>query len=122
MGRASRTDDSDRMLIALVQFAPNIEHDGWRMNLAQLTWIERRLGGDDICAELANTLKLARQINNIFPMNDLIRDVVSDSFNCAQGVPPRSQNAIGRFKNFQELAQPNRPHGRKHVQRDASFG
>src|SRR2546430_7208319 len=45
MGRAPRANDSDGVLIALGQLAPNVEHDGWRMDLAQLARIERRFRG-----------------------------------------------------------------------------
>ena len=39
MARAPRTDHSDGVLIALRQFAPDVEHDRRRMNFAQLARI-----------------------------------------------------------------------------------
>jgi len=48
------------------------------MDLAELARIKRRCSGDDACAELANALKLRRQIDDIFPMDDLIRNVAPD--------------------------------------------
>ena len=35
MCRASRSDDANGMMIAIGQLTPDIEHDGWRMDLAQ---------------------------------------------------------------------------------------
>ena len=122
MRRAPRADDSDGVLIALGQFAPNVEHDRRRMDLAELARIEWRIACDDIRAERANTFEFRRQIHDGFPADNLIRDVVADSFDRAQGISLRRENALGRFKNFEELAQSHRPHCREHVERDAGFG
>src|ERR1700688_2314660 len=92
------------------------------MDLAKLGRIERRSGGDNIGAELANSFKLRREIHHIFPLDDLIGHIVADSFDCAQGITPGGEDTIGSFKNFQELAQPYRSHRRKHVQRNTGFG
>src|SRR5437870_1741897 len=92
------------------------------MDLAELARIKRRFSGDDIRAELANAFKLRRQVDHIFPLDDLISQVVADSFDCTQGITPGGEDTIGSFKNFQELAQPYRSHRRKHVQRNTGFG
>lgn len=122
MSRPSRTDDGNGMLIALGQFAPDVKHDGRRVNLAQLPRVKWRADGDHRCAKLPDAFKLRRQIDNLFPSDNLIRDFIPDSFDSAQFVSSRRENAVGRGKNFQEPAQSHRPHRRKHIQRDAGFG
>src|SRR5438552_11801535 len=92
------------------------------MDLAKLARIEPRFSGNDVRSELANAFKLRREIDHIFPLDDLIRHIVTDPFNCAQGVTRSGEDTIGSFKDFQEFAQPYRPHRWKHVQRNAGFG
>ena len=92
------------------------------MDLAKLARIEWRCSRDDVRAKFADALQLRRQIHDGFPADNLIRDVVADSFDSAQGISLRRENALGRLENFQELAQPHRPHRREHVERDARFG
>jgi hypothetical protein len=122
MRRPPRTNDRDGVLIALSQFAPNIKHDGRGMDLAELARIERRFRGDDLRAKFADALQLRGKIDECLPINDLVGNVVADPLDRAQCIATRDENPLGRFENLQEPAQTHRPHGRKHVQRDAGFG
>jgi hypothetical protein len=54
MRRSPRADDGDGVLIALGQFPPDIEHDGRRMDLAELARIKGRFRGDHLRAKFAN--------------------------------------------------------------------
>ena len=122
MCRAARTDDADGVLIALGQFAPNIKHDRRRMNLAQLTRIQRRLLRNHLRAEFANAFQFRGKIDELLPVYDLFGNFVADSFDLAQ-IAPRAPRIRSRcFENFEQLAQPHRPHRRQHVERDAGFG
>ena len=67
MGRAARTDDSDRVMIAFLEFTPNVEHDRWSMNFAQRFRVGQRLLCNHGRAEFADSLQFCGKIDNRFP-------------------------------------------------------
>ena len=121
MRRAPRADNANGVMIALLQFTPNIKHNRRRVNLAQRFRVRGRLLCDHRRAEFADAIELGRKIDNRFPVCDLICNFVSDSFRCSKLAALRGQNSLGFCENFQQFSQPHRPHGRQHVQRDAGF-
>src|SRR5262245_65691673 len=68
MSGASRTDNSDGMMIAVQEFAADVEHNRGRMDLAKRPRIRRRLLRDNNRAEIADPLKLGGKINRRFPI------------------------------------------------------
>ena len=84
MSRAPRADNANGVMIALLEFAPNVEHDRRRMNFAQRLRIRRRFLRDNSRAEIADAFKLRGKIDGRFPVGDLIRDFVADSFHLAK--------------------------------------
>ena len=54
MGRSAGADNADRMLIARLQFPPDIEHDRRRMNFSQRFRVRFRCLRDHVHAEIAN--------------------------------------------------------------------
>jgi hypothetical protein len=110
MRRPPCPDDADGMVIALLDFSPDIQDNRRRMNFAEYTRILRRFGRNDTRPELPNALQLRRQIDLRFPINDLFRDVRPDSIDLAQLIALRLQHILRRTENLQEFAQPHRPH------------
>jgi len=51
----------------------------------------------------------------------LIGDFAANPLNFSELSPFRGQDVLRFFENLQELAQPHRPDGRQHVERDARF-
>ena len=98
MRGAPRTDHADRMLIALRDFTPDIEDDRRGMDFSQLLRILRRLGGDDLRAEVADALQFCRQIDGIFPADDLLGDFRSDAFDGAQSCASRLEDIAPAFR------------------------
>src|ERR1700682_2198921 len=121
MRGATRADDSNRVLIAVLQLAPNINNDRWSMNFAQRFWIRRRALSNDSRAEIANALELRRKIANRFPVRNLIGSSVADSFDSAKIGPLCRERAFRSFENFEQLAQPDRADRWQHVERDTGF-
>src|SRR5262245_56966980 len=68
MRRPARADDADRVMIALLNFAPNIENDRRRVNFAQRLRIFRRSLRDHLCAERFDPLELCWKIDDGFPV------------------------------------------------------
>ena len=68
MGGASRADNPDGMMIAVQKFAPDVEHNRRRMDLAERPGIRRRLLRDNSRTEIADPLKLGGKINRRFPI------------------------------------------------------
>ena len=122
MGRAPRTDDADRVLIALGQFAPDVENDRGIVNLPQHAGIFRRLRRDHGRAEVLDALQLSLQIDLLLPAGDFPGHVLTDALDPAQFALLRFQDAFRRFKNFEQFPQPHRPHHWEHVERDACLG
>src|SRR5438067_1940819 len=65
---ASRADDANGVMIALLQFAPNVKHNRRRMNLAQGPGIRRRLLCDDNRAEITDAFEFPGKIDSRFPI------------------------------------------------------
>ena len=63
MRRASRADDADSVIIALLEFTPDVEHNRRRMDLAQQRRVRRRLLRNYGRSEIADPLKLRGKIN-----------------------------------------------------------
>ena len=63
MRRASRADDADSVIIAFLEFTPDVEHNRRRMDLAQRRRVPRRLLRNYSRSEIADPLKLRRKIN-----------------------------------------------------------
>src|SRR5437762_11481057 len=63
MRRASRADDADSVIIAFLEFTPNVEHDRRRMDLAQRRRVRRRLLRNYSRSKIADPPKLRGKIN-----------------------------------------------------------
>ena len=100
MGRAPRADDADGMMIALLQFTPNIKHNWRRVNLAQRLRIRWRLLCDYSRVEIADSIKLGCKIDNRFPVCDLICNFVSDSFGCSKLAARCGREPAGVLRKF----------------------
>src|SRR5438045_2130544 len=122
MGGATRANDADGVMIALLQFAPDIKHDRWRMNFAQRFWVRWRFLRYDSRAKVTHPLKLRGKIDNQFPVRNLIGNFVPDSFDFAKFSALGAKYSLRAFENFEQLPQPHRPDGREHIERDARFG
>ena len=66
--RATRTDDAERMMIALLKFAPHVKNDRWRMDFAQRLGIRWRPLRDYGRAKVFDAFQLCRKIDNRFPI------------------------------------------------------
>jgi hypothetical protein len=121
MSGAPRTNHSNRVLIPLRQFSPDIQHDRRSMNLPELPRIERRLSRDDFRAKVPNALQLSRKVNLALPARNLLRHLSADSIHCAQSSTTSSKNPFRCLERLQQLAQPHRSHSGHHIQRDAGF-
>src|SRR2546423_7655878 len=122
MGRATRANDADGVMVALLNFAPNVKHDWRGMNFAQRLRIFRRRLRLDGCAEVLDSIQLARKIDNRFPIRNLIDHFLADSFHFSELITFGAENSFRRLKYLKQLPEPDRPHGWEHVERDASFG
>src|SRR5205085_7119220 len=78
MGRATRANDADGVMVALLNFAPNVKHDWRGVNFAQRLRIFRRRLSDYGCAEFFDSLQLGRKIDNRFPVRNLIDNFLAD--------------------------------------------
>src|SRR6476469_9625844 len=67
IGRASRADNSDGMMIAVQELAPHVEYNRRRMDLAECSGIRRRLLRDNSRTEIADPFKLGGKIDRRFP-------------------------------------------------------
>ena len=77
------------MLVALREFAPHVEHNRWRVDLAQLARIQGRLRRYNRCAEIADALQFRWKIDQRIPIQYLIDDFASDPFDRAQRIALR---------------------------------
>src|SRR5262249_3695982 len=68
MRGASRANNADGVMIAVHEFAPDVEHNRGRMDLAKRLGIRRRLLGDNSRIEIADPLKFCGKINRRFPI------------------------------------------------------
>src|ERR1700757_4119273 len=80
MRGSPRADHSDGVVIALLQFAPDVEHDGRRVDFPQWPRIRWRLLCDYARSEIADAFKLRREIDSGFPSRNLVCNLVTDSF------------------------------------------
>src|SRR5438132_1607728 len=71
MRSATRADNPDCMLIALLKFAPNVKNDWRRVDLAERFGIGRRILRYDGRAELFDPFQLRRKIDNRLPILNL---------------------------------------------------
>src|ERR1039457_7462442 len=121
MGGAARADNSNGMMIAIGQLAPDVE-DNWRgVNFAQRFRIGWRVLSDNGRAKFANAFQLRDKIDSRFPIADLLSDFIADSFNSAKFAALCRQYSLRIFDNLEQFAQPHRTDGRQHVERNASF-
>src|SRR5207248_10448851 len=67
MRGASRTDNADGVMIGIEEFAPDVEHNRRRMNLAERSGIRRPLLRYNRRTSIADPLMLGRKINRGFP-------------------------------------------------------
>ena len=100
MNRAARADNPDRMLIALLKFAQDIQNDRRRVDLAQGFWIRWRVLDNDARAEVFNPFQLRRKIDNRLPIRNLIRDFAADPLDFAKLGPFRGQNCRRLLENL----------------------
>src|SRR5947209_11834053 len=84
MSRPPRADDPYCMVIALLNFTPNVEHNRWRVNFPKRLRILWRTLGDHGSAEIFDTLKLRRKIDDRFPIRDLIDNFLANAFDFTQ--------------------------------------
>src|SRR5260370_2231952 len=68
MSRAARADDSERVMIALLNFAPDIKHNWRGMDLTQRFRVRGRTLRDYSRAEFFDTFQLRREIDNRLPV------------------------------------------------------
>ena len=122
MRGAARTNHRDGVLIAFGQFAPDVKNNGRRMDLAKLPGIERRFGRDHAGAEVADAGQLRRKIDHRFPIDDLIGDFRPMPSTDRKASRRADRIRSGVSNTSQQLPQADRPHARKHVERDAGFG
>ena len=115
------TDDSDGMMIALLQFAAHVEHDWWCMDFTQRPGIRWRVLRDDRRTKIAHPFEFRGKIDSRFPVGNLVCDLVADSFDLAKLAASRSEDLLRLSKNFEQFPQPHRPDSRQHVERDANF-
>src|SRR5450759_5410419 len=121
MRGAPRAYNSNGVMIALLQFAPNVEHDWRRMDFAQWPRIRRRIPGDDGRTKIAHPFEFRAKIDTRFPSGNLICNFVADSLDLAKLAPCCGKDLLGFLKHLQQFPEPHRPNGRQHVERDARF-
>ena len=76
---------------------------------------------DHFRADFANAFQLGGKIDKLLPVDDLFDNFFPNSFDLAQIAAACREDLFRRFENLEQLAQPHRPHRRKHVQRNAGF-
>ena len=74
---------------------------------------------DDSRTEISNPFKLRSKIDSRFPLGNLVRYLIADSFDLTKVSAFCRKDLLRFLKNFQQFAQPHRPHGRQHIERDA---
>src|SRR5262245_4818303 len=122
MGSASGADDTDRVLIPLAQFSPNVEDDGRRMDFPKRPRIRLRILCDHPHTEIADPFKLGSKIDSRFPAGNLIGNLVANSFDLSKVAPFRREDLLRFPENFQQFPHPHRPNGRQHIECDTGFG
>src|ERR1043166_2554972 len=122
MRRASRADDSNGVLIALGDLAPDIKDNRRRVNFSKRFRIGPGLLSNNGRAKIAYPFQLGGKIDRRFPVRNLIGDLVANSFHLAQLAPFHRQDPLRFPENFEQLPQSHWPDRRQHVQDDASFG
>src|SRR5262249_4307326 len=98
---APRADDADGVMVALLQFTPDVKHNWRRMNLAERLGIRRRLLSNDRSSEFANSVKLRAKIDTRFPVADLIGHLTADSFDFSKVVALRREDLLRFFEYLQ---------------------
>src|SRR5438128_457635 len=121
MGRATGPDDSDSVMISILQVAPDVKHHWRRVDFPKLFRIRWRFLRDHCRAKFTDAIQLRRKIDNRFPPCNLVSNFVPNPLHCAKFTALRSQHALRLTEDFEQLAQPNRPDRRKHVEYDTSF-
>src|SRR6266436_6683981 len=108
-------------MIAVLQVSPNVEHNRRGMDFAQWPGIRWQILSDDACSKIAHPFQLAEEIDRRFPVCNLIRDFVANSFDLPKLTTFCSEDLLRLLKNLQQLAQPHGPNGRQHFERDTRF-
>src|SRR5882724_12921669 len=108
-------------MIALLQVSPNVEHNRRGMDFAQWPGIRWQILRDDVCSKIAHPFQLAGKIDRRFPVCNLIRDFVANSFDLPKLTTFCSEDLLRLLKNLQQLAQPHGPNGGQHVECDTGF-
>src|SRR3982751_1219815 len=72
MCRSPRANDSKGMMIALLNFTPDIQNNRRRVNFAKRLRIFRRALSDHRRAKILSALQLRGKIDNRFPVRNLI--------------------------------------------------
>src|SRR6267143_2139354 len=86
MCSASRADHANGVMIALLEFTPDVKHNRRRMDLAQRWRIRRRFLRNYSRSEIADPLQLRGKIDCRLPIGNLIGNLVADSFYVAKFV------------------------------------
>src|SRR5437899_170420 len=121
MRGSPRADNSDGVVIALLQFAPDIEHDGRRVDFPQWPRIRWRFLRDYGRSEIAHAFKLCSEIDGGFPRRNLVCNLVTDSFHLAKLAAFCHEDLLRFPENFKQLPQSHGPNSRQHVERNARF-
>src|SRR5207302_9349206 len=103
MRRSARSDDSDRVMVPLLNFAPNVKNNRRRMDFAQRLGILRRSLSNYVCSKIFDSFELGRKIDHRFPVRNLVDDFFADSFNLAKLITLSAQNSLRLFKNLEQL-------------------
>src|SRR3954454_14596022 len=118
---ASSADHTDGVMIALLKFAPEVEHDRGRMDLAQRSRIRWRLLRNCSRSEIADPLQLRGKIDCRSPARNLIGNFITDAFDLAKLVTFSGEYLLRLLESFEQFAQPHRSDRRQHVERDTCF-
>ena len=121
MRGSPRADNSDGVVIALLQFAPDVEHDGRRVDFPQWPRIRWRSLRDYGRSEIAHAFKLCSEIDSGFPRRNLVCNLVTDSFHLAKLAAFCHEDLLRFPENFKQLPQSHGPNSRQHVERNARF-
>src|SRR5262245_3327668 len=84
MRGSPRADNSDGVMIALLQFAPDVKHDGRRVDFPQWARIRWRFLRDYARSEIPHAFELRSKIDSGFPCRNLVCNLVTDSFHLTE--------------------------------------
>src|SRR5207249_9392596 len=96
----------------LLQFAPDVEHDGRRVDFPQWPRIRWRFLRDYGRSEIAHAFKLCSETDSGFPGRNLVCNLIADSFHLAKLAAFCREDLLLLTKILEKFALPHRPEGR----------